>query len=239
MGLSRALTALANSIIMLAGIGILGTGIWLKTKHGAAECVKFLQWPIIILGVVIFVIALVGFVGAVNGMPSLLLCYLICMFVTMLLLLAFTVFAFLVTNAKAGQVASGRGFKEYKTADFSGWLRNRVESGGNWKKIRACIYDLDTCHSLDKYSNYTSLMAAHLSPIQSNNTDCSSYSNESTGLCYGCDSCKAGVLKSVRDDWRKVAIVNVVAFIAVLVVYTVGCCAYRSSKRGYSKGFGV
>lgn len=268
MGLSRLVTAILNFFILLVAIAILGTGIWLKTRSGASDCMKVLDWPIITIGVILLIVALVGFVGACAGVPALLWIYLFAVFILMVLLLAFTVFAFVVTNAKAGQVVSGRGYKEYQLGDYSHWLQDRVNNTKNWAKISSCIRDSEVCTKLgNKYSSEVSLFGAKLAPVQagccippadcgytmgsnattwvatspaaSNDTDCQLFGPSSQQLCYQCNSCKAGLLRTVRNDWRAVAIVNVIAFVAVFVVYSIGCCAFRSSQRefGFQKGF--
>ncbi|CAI5490980.1 unnamed protein product [Closterium sp. Naga37s-1] len=61
--------------------------------------------------------------------------------------------------------------------------------------------------------------------------DCLVYGSEPTKLCYGCETCKAAFLKTLRDQWRMVAFVCLGVSLLLLVVYIVGCCAYRSAKR--------
>ncbi|CAI5517124.1 unnamed protein product, partial [Closterium sp. Naga37s-1] len=61
--------------------------------------------------------------------------------------------------------------------------------------------------------------------------DCLVYGSEPAKLCYGCDTCKAAFLKTLRDQWRMVAFVCLGVSLLLLVVYIVGCCAYRSAKR--------
>ncbi|RRT37980.1 hypothetical protein B296_00057082 [Ensete ventricosum] len=48
----------------------------------------------------------------------------------MLLLVCFTIFAFVVTNKGAGH---------YRLGDYSYWLRRRVENAKNWRSIRSCL----------------------------------------------------------------------------------------------------
>lgn len=67
--------------------------------------------------------------------------------------------------------------------------------------------------------------------LTSTNTDCPLWSNNQTELCYGCQSCKAGVLQNVKEDWKIVAIINIIAFVVIFTVYSVGCCAYRQTRR--------
>ncbi|KAE9445095.1 hypothetical protein C3L33_23007, partial [Rhododendron williamsianum] len=61
--------------------------------------------------------------------------------------------------------------------------------------------------------------------------DCYLWNNAPNLLCYKCDSCKAGVLETMRIDWRKLSILNIVMVILLICIYSVGCCAYQNTKR--------
>lgn len=65
----------------------------------------------------------------------------------------------------------------------------------------------------------------------SSNPDCKAWSNDITVLCYNCQSCKAGLLDQVKTDWKKVAIVNIVFLIVLIIFYSIGCCAFRNNRR--------
>ena len=59
--------------------------------------------------------------------------------------------------------------------------------------------------------------------------DCGTWSNEA--LCYDCQSCKAGVVATFKRDWKRVAVVNIVFLVFIIIVYSVGCCAFRNNRR--------
>ena len=61
--------------------------------------------------------------------------------------------------------------------------------------------------------------------------DCYRWNNDATILCYGCNSCKAGVLEQVRRDWHKLSILNVIVLIFLIGIYAIGCCAFRNAQR--------
>ncbi|KAL6979286.1 hypothetical protein U1Q18_020951 [Sarracenia purpurea var. burkii] len=63
------------------------------------------------------------------------------------------------------------------------------------------------------------------------NSDCNQWSNEQQQLCYDCDSCKAGVLASLKKSWRKATLINVVVLVILVVVYVVACAAFRHNRR--------
>lgn len=62
-------------------------------------------------------------------------------------------------------------------------------------------------------------------------TDCVKWSNDQRTLCYQCDSCKAGVIASIRHSWRKVSVINIVVLIILVIVYVIGCAAFRNNQR--------
>ncbi|KAK9168952.1 hypothetical protein Syun_001092 [Stephania yunnanensis] len=49
--------------------------------------------------------------------------------------------------------------------------------------------------------------------------DCARWSNDQAALCYTCDSCKAGVLGSLNESWRKAALINIVAIVILVTIY--------------------
>lgn len=70
----------------------------------------------------------------------------------------------------------------------------------------------------------------------STNPDCGAWGNDARTLCYNCQSCKAGLLDQLKSDWKKVAIVNIVFLIVLIIVYSIGCCAFRNSRRDNDYG---
>nr|XP_023900914.1 tetraspanin-6-like isoform X2 [Quercus suber] len=61
--------------------------------------------------------------------------------------------------------------------------------------------------------------------------DCYHWNNAPDLLCYECDSCKPGVLENVRRDWHKLSVLNIVMFVFLIGIYSIGCCAFRNTKR--------
>ncbi|TYK05627.1 tetraspanin-6-like [Cucumis melo var. makuwa] len=61
--------------------------------------------------------------------------------------------------------------------------------------------------------------------------DCYRWNGAPNILCYDCDSCKVAVLETARRDWHKLSILNVVMLIFLIVIYSIGCCAFRNTKR--------
>ncbi|KAJ8617251.1 hypothetical protein MRB53_013437 [Persea americana] len=260
--ISNNLVGLLNFLTFLLSIPILGGGIWLSNR-ASTDCEKFLDRPIIALGVFLLLVSLAGMIGAWCRVSWLLWIYLLVMFVLIVLVFCFTIFAFVVTNKGVGEVVSGRGYKEYRLGDYSNWLQKRVTSDKNWRKIRSCLQDSKVCKSLeDKNLPQSDFFNSHLSPIQSGcckpptscnftyqsatnwtepadstispDQDCTTWSNDPKSLCYDCQSCKAGVLANLKKDWKKVAVVNIIFLIFLIIVYSIGCCAFRNNREDNS-----
>ncbi|KAL6984960.1 Tetraspanin-8 [Sarracenia purpurea var. burkii] len=260
--LSNNLIGILNFLTFLLSIPIIWAGIWLR-HHGSTECEKFLDTPIIVLGVFLAAVSLAGLIGACCRVSWLLWFYLLVMFLLIVVLFCFTIFAFVVTNKGAGEALSGKGYKEYRFGDYSNWLQKRVNSTKNWNKIKSCLQDSKVCKSLIDDGSTTRVEQfynQHLSALQSGcckppndcnfgyvsptnwtptanssntNSDCSLWSNDQSILCFNCQSCKAGLLDNIKHDWKKVAIINIIFLVFLIVVYSIGCCAFRNNHEDY------
>ncbi|KAM7278443.1 hypothetical protein ACFE04_005577 [Oxalis oulophora] len=263
MRTSNHLIGVLNFLSVLLSIPILGGGIWLSSQANNTDCLKFLQWPLIIIGTLILVISLAGFAGACYRNSFLLWLYLFVMFFIIAALIGFIIFAYAVTDKGSGRALMNRNYMDYYIEDYSGWLKERVESESYWGKIASCVRDSKVCAKMGKFVNgvpETSDMffSRKLSPIQSGcckpptecgftyinetvwtadagligtNADCARWNNDQSQLCYTCDSCKAGVLGSIRKSWRKVSVINIVILIILVIVYVIGCAAFKHNRK--------
>ncbi|KAJ7522884.1 hypothetical protein O6H91_18G030200 [Diphasiastrum complanatum] len=229
MKFSNYLVGVLNFATIVLSLPVIGGGIWLASKHDT-DCVRFLQWPIIIIGTVLLVVSAAGFVGACVGISCLLWIYLFVMFLLISLLLCFTVFVFVVTHAGAGHGLAGKGFKEYTLGDYSTWLQNKVDNAENWNRIKSCLSDAQVCKALNaEYPTTDAFSNSQLSSLESGcckppsacgytfenatlwvnptnvtaDPDCLLWSNDN--LCFDCDSCRAGLLQNIKQDWHKVS----------------------------------
>ena len=265
------LLGIVNFVTFLISIPILGGGIWLASRANTTDCISFLQWPIIVIGLTVMVVSLMGFAGACYRQTWLLRLYLFAMFFIVVALLFFIVFAFAVTDRGDGQVVMNRRFLEYQLSDYNGWLKERVVDPQYWAKISACLRDGHACKGMRRVVRDPNtgmpmeeppgmFYARNLSPIQSGcckppsscaftyrnetwwetnsavptvvtDVDCRTWNNDQQTLCFNCDSCKAGVLASIKKSWRKVAILNIVVLIILVIVYVAGCAAFRNARR--------
>ncbi|CAL0304102.1 unnamed protein product [Lupinus luteus] len=263
MRTSNHLIGALNFLTFLLSIPILGGGIWLSSRANNTDCLKFLQWPLIIIGISIMVISLAGFAGSCYRNTFLMRLYLIAMFIIIAVLIGFIIFAYVVTDKGSGRRVMNHGYLDYYLQDYSGWLEKRVASDSYWGKISSCVRDSKTCRKLARNFNgvpetadmfylrtLTSLQSGCCKPptdcgytymnetmwnvgnvVMPANQDCTRWNNDQEQLCYACDSCKAGVLASVRKSWRKVSVINIIVMIILVVVYIIACAAYRNNRR--------
>ncbi|RZC50198.1 hypothetical protein C5167_018620, partial [Papaver somniferum] len=230
MAASHSVIGVINFIATLLSIPIIGAGIWLTTLPDNS-CVKILQWPVVILGILILVVGIAGLVGGFGRISWLLLFYLVVMLVLVILLGCMVVF-----------IAPSRSYLEYRLDDYSGWLRRRLQTSYKWDQIRACLSSTSMCTELNQSYHFAQdFFNARITPLQSGcckpptqcgftfvnptywispiNTaadmDCLMWNNEQTQLCYGCDSCKAGLLANIKNEWRRVDIILLLTLIAV------------------------
>ena len=68
------------------------------------------------------------------------------------------------------------------------------------------------------------------SGLASRDHDCIMWSSEPNTLCYDCESCKAGVLSRIQEDWWRLSIVACCLIAFLVINFMVGCCAFRSTR---------
>nr|AFK45233.1 unknown [Lotus japonicus] len=256
MGVSNNITAVLNFIAMLSSIPIIASGIWLASNPDN-QCITNFRWPIVIIGLLILLVSLAGFVGAYWNKQGLLALYLFSMALLIALLLILLVFAFVVTKPDGSYDVPGRGYKEYTLDRFSSWLRNHVTGSGSWRKIRPCLAASDVCINLARnYITPDQFLNSHLSPLQSGcckpptacgynfvspilwtnpvnpmaDPDCNLWNNDQNQLCYNCNTCKAGLLGNLRKEWRKANIILIVAVVVLICVYIIACSAFKNAQ---------
>lgn len=166
MALSNNVIGAINFVAMILSVPIIGAGIWLATEADNS-CVKILQWPVIILGILVLVVAIAGFIGGFWRIPWLLVVYLIAMLVLIILLACLVVFVYMVTVRGSGHLEPSRNYLEYRLDDYSGWLRRRVKSSYKWDRIRNCLSSTTLCAELNQsYRMAQDFFNAHLTPLQ-------------------------------------------------------------------------
>jgi hypothetical protein len=147
---SNHLIGVLNFLTFLLSIPILGGGIWLSTRANNTDCLKFLQWPLIIIGVSIMVVSLAGFAGACYRNTFLMWVYLFVMFFVIAALIGFVIFAYAVTGTGSGRPVPNRVYSDYYLQDYTGWLEKRVSDDTYWVKISSCIRDSKACSKMGR-----------------------------------------------------------------------------------------
>ncbi|GMG99379.1 hypothetical protein Nepgr_001219 [Nepenthes gracilis] len=244
---SNTVIGFLNLFTLLASIPIIGAGLWMA--RSSTTCESFLQTPLLAVGFVVLVVSLAGFIGACFHVAWALWAYLVVMLLLITALLGITIFGFAVTSQGGGVPVAGRVYKEYHLEDYSPWLRSRIKDPRTWATIRSCILNSRTCAKISQWTP-VDYLRNDLTPIQSGcckpptscnygadtvavaqDGDCYRWNNAADVLCYECDSCKAGVLESIRSDWHKLSVLNVVMLVVLIGIYSIGCCAFQNTRR--------
>lgn len=166
MPLSNNVIGCINFISVLLSVPVIGAGIWLAVGT-VDSCVKLLQWPVIILGILILLVGLAGFIGGFWRITWLLVVYLIAMLVLIILLGILVVFIYMVTIRGAGHPEPSRAYLEYSLQDYSSFLRQRVQRSYKWDRIRTCLSTTSICPELNqRFTQALDFFNARLSPVQ-------------------------------------------------------------------------
>ncbi|KAJ6804988.1 putative tetraspanin-2 [Iris pallida] len=172
MGVSNNIIAFLNFCSLVCSVPIIASGVWLANRADY-ECVGLARWPVILLGVLVLLVSLAGFVGAYWNRQGLLAAYLFLMAALIVLFLIFLVFAFVVTRTDGSYAVPGRASREYRVDGFSMWLRHYATDPENWGRIRRCLVDSDVCGKLarnDAYYTADQFFQLDLSPLQASSS---------------------------------------------------------------------
>ncbi|XP_065880496.1 tetraspanin-6-like [Euphorbia lathyris] len=161
---SNTLIGFLNLFTLLAWIPIIGGGLWMA--RSSTTCESFLQTPLLVVGFVVLIISLAGFIGACFHAAWTLWVYLVVRLFLIGTLMGLTIFGFVVTGEGAGGVVvQGRNYKEYRLQVYSPWLRQRLQNPEYWRTIRSCILGSKTCDKLSTW-NPLDYMDKYMSSIQ-------------------------------------------------------------------------
>jgi hypothetical protein len=112
---------------------------------------------------------LLSLVGLAGIAAPFLWVYVVFMFLLVVAVFAFTVFAFVVTSRGAGSAVSGRGYREYRLGDYAGWLQERIAEPETWRQVESCLSEARVCGGRLRGAVGQDAMEfyrQHLSPIQ-------------------------------------------------------------------------
>lgn len=152
MAKSNNLIGFLNFLSFLLSLPIIGGGIWLSSRASSTDCMKFLQWPLILIGVAVMVVSIAGIAGACYRNTFLMYVYLWVMFFVIAALIFFVIFAYSATERGSGRPVMNRVYLDYSFEDYSGsWLADRIATPAYWAKIGACIRESGACRKLHRY----------------------------------------------------------------------------------------
>ncbi|CAN0891473.1 TET8 [Linum grandiflorum] len=252
--LTNCIFSFLNILLMILGVAALATSGIMRITEYDSDCHKFLETPLLVIGCFLVFISMVGIVGSCCKLKSVLWIYSFMSFSMVLAALGFIAFAFIVTNATAGNVLSGAGYDRYRLGDYSNWLRDHFADANHWRKIKSCMIEADVCDKLDPHQKSLPILQTACckppedcgfvesgngrwvmpetklhpsSSANSKNIDCTTWNNDPKKRCFDCESCKGGALDNIRKDWRTLAHINMCLLLLFVVIYSVSCCARR------------
>ncbi|XP_051114029.1 tetraspanin-2-like [Andrographis paniculata] len=272
MAVSNNLTAILNFLALICSFPIIAAGVWIASNptnaciHWIRWPLVFLGLAVLLVSLTGFI----GAYYKKEGLLSVYLVSMFILILLLLALLVLAFVVTRPHSGAASPPPPGIAFREYRLDGFSPWLRNHVTGNEYWPGIRACLADQDrVCAKLDrKFASAAEFFAAELSPIESGcckpplvcgfqysspttwlnpsnigaTRDCAVWNNDPSQLCYGCDSCKAGLLGNLREEWRKANVILIIVVVVLIWVYVIACSAYRNAQteslfRRYKRGW--
>jgi hypothetical protein len=147
------LIIILNFVTLIVSISLLAFGLWIwNTKQAQTQCEIMFEKQIILLGILLFVGSLLGFIGACRQSFKILGFYLLILFLAYFLIFSINIFNTVV------------GFKGSET-----WLKEKVNNNNNWNTIQSCLQPQQFCadfHSQFSYDLFRKFYTEHFSPIQ-------------------------------------------------------------------------
>jgi len=162
--MSNVMIGYLNLATLLASIPIIGAGLWLA-KGSTTTCSSILQTPLLVIGFVVLLISLAGFVGACFHVAWALWLYLVAIILLIAFLLGLTAFGFAVTAGGGGTQVYGRPYREYHITDYSSWLQKHMQDIKYWRPALACVVGSKACPKIENWTPMDYLQH-DLTPIQ-------------------------------------------------------------------------
>ncbi|MCO5563212.1 hypothetical protein L7F22_016849 [Adiantum nelumboides] len=245
-----------NTVALALSVVVLGLGVFLATQH--QNCEKMMATPVLITGGFVMCISLIGYVGALREVSLLLWAYTFLVCLLFGAMAGFTLFTYIATHRGSGGHPRV-GAHDYKLQDYSGWLQKVLNDSNDWEHMKSCFVKPAYCEDMIfRFKTLQEFKHATLSPLEagcctppaecgyspenatfyilqspslSSHKDCKIYHNNITIKCYDCDSCKGVIAHYLRKEWRIVALVNIIIFTMLIVLYSMAYCARSVSLR--------
>ncbi|XP_047308165.1 tetraspanin-8-like [Impatiens glandulifera] len=212
-GANNGIPVLFSILASIMSIGILLNAIWLN-QQVITQCDHVLDIPLIIISSFLIALSIFGIFASFKGIYWILRYYGCALFILILLMYASIVFILGVTDYIEVEDPN------YTIGKHRRWLYRRVNH--NWNKITSFLQQTKICDIHSHNANLYSIQSHCCNPSKncSNpsfiNPDCTKWSSDPKGLCYGCESCKIAWKNIVGYDWRKVAINNFVLLFLIV-----------------------
>lgn len=156
-----------NVFTSIFGLVCVTGSIYFYIEKGM-DCQQVLQAPLLISGLLTFVVSVMGLLASCFRINSLLIVYILLMFFVILLHAAFTLFMVFVANRNTGIVAIKLGFEKQFVHDINRrWLKRYFLSAKRWSGIRDCLAESGVCSDQDKIavSHALHFFKGKLSPL--------------------------------------------------------------------------
>ncbi|KAG5535280.1 hypothetical protein RHGRI_023155 [Rhododendron griersonianum] len=226
-------------------------------NDGPIECNTFDPIQNLLYGVFLFSLSLVALIGAIRANRRLLLVYVGVLFVWFVWLVLSS--AFLLVVSKVSDAKAVKDHREYQLNEYPGWLRRYAVDGKRWVPIKRCMVRDQICKSLlfekdasedgnlriGKPSILYSCCQPPLhcgfvntndtywevpkSGILSEDPDCQSWRNDLDQVCYDCNSCKAGYIRTLKNEWSEDATLKAANSGCMFIGFLIAFWAFRQA----------
>ncbi|MED6159086.1 hypothetical protein PIB30_039068 [Stylosanthes scabra] len=137
-----------------------------KQENNNHYCLQLFEQLFIILGSMLLVVSVVGFIGSCCRIRWLMALYLIIMSILLIIVLSYTIFAFDVVTSKGAD--DDKSPSTVGNSSYSALLQNMINDNERWNKIKRCLHSKNVC-SINKWKfliKETGLYNEKLSPIE-------------------------------------------------------------------------
>lgn len=243
---SNGVITLVNVLTLVVSLCAVSASLWMYVK-AESPCDRAVRIPLLAVGGALMAVSMVGLLGSCCRVTFFMWLYLITLFLLIVGLTGFTLFAILVTSEGIEQAIKTVGNDEY-----SAWLQNHAINAHNWDSIKSCMTAANICHVIQG-DDMPITFKPHFTPIQlgccqppagcsmktenstiSKEGDCKAWNRRD--LCFECNSCRDAVLHNIKKEWRMLAIFNSCLLVSIIIIYSIGCCALRNNhEHSYKK----
>ncbi|KAM3307950.1 tetraspanin-8 [Capsicum chacoense] len=262
---SNFIISFVNVLTFMIAIMAIGFGLWFKADEGKSLCQKSLYMPLLLFGVAILVLSLLGLIGSCCRASFFLWIYLFFLFLLIVGMICFSIFTILVANKSVSKALSVKGGNDAKFGDWGHWLEKHIVNDKNWGEIKSCMVTFKYCQTMPRgksgdfykyslppaqsscckpptYCGFEFTNATYWTMPKSGpavpHSDCKTWSNSQTELCFNCQSCKTSFVDAIQRNWNRMALTNFCIFVLIIIIYSIGCCALRNNRsKGYYKPY--